>query len=319
MKLTQDKLTVEIGGSSGVSIYHDGSLYEDYHDAAKIASGEVIPLPKLVFDPDALVGLDSIPSMRRDNTPRPTSHGIFAERGYTDGRLMTLTGQAISESPEQLQDLRDLLASYLNTGDLITINFRKSTEALSRTAQGYLEGDLDWTRMFDTYATWKFNLICPDPRLYGTKEKTAQVLSSDTSIRAGIQYKMRYPITYTRGRTPPKMTTITNVGNSEAYPKFEVPGPNYGFTIKDNKARIITFNGSTAKGDSVIVDTYKGTAIRNKSDVSYLLTRRDWITIPPKQKGGSIQVSIDYSDTNPLVDVVEETLVMNVRYRDTWI
>lgn len=323
MILLQDSLTIKVGG---VSIYHTGSLYEDYHIPAKIASGEVVPLPKLVFDPDAAVGLDGIPSMRRDNTPRPTSHGVFSENGFTEGRIISLSGHAIAENPIQLQALRDTLASRLNTGRLINIEILRSDPSLYRTTQGYLEGNLDWTRVLDNYAQWKFDILCPDPRMYG-REKMIEVRTSDTSIEAGLGYNIAYPLTYARKNVPVRSSTLTNAGNSPAYLRFEVPGPHEGFVIKDNSARVkqIRYSAAEPASGKLIIDTYKGVVTApnvSNSDKSFLLTQRDWMTIPAKTGSalGSLNVYIDYVNSPTSASArVEDSLVMRVYFRDTWI
>lgn len=326
MILQQDRLTVTV---AGINIYHEGTLYDT--DPYKIARGEMVPLPKLVFDPDAAVGLDNIPSMRRDNTPRPTSHGVFSENGFTEGRVISLTGHALASDPLELQKLRNTLASRLNTGSLIKIEVNRSDPSEYRQTQGYLEGSLDWTKVLDNYAQWKFDILCPDPRLYG-REKMVEIWTSDNSSD-GLAYTITYPLQYSRSVTPKASDVFRNYGNSPAYLRLEVTGPfTSGFVIKDNSSivRKISYTGEIPENSKLIVDTFKGVVTTTSTpirDRSFLLKDRDWFTIPASQDGGTtpgtLKLNIDYinntSSNGAVADYLEDNLIMKAYYRDTWI
>lgn len=273
--------------------------------------------PTLVFDPDAVVGLDDIPSVRRDKTSRPTSHGTFGETGYIDPRVITLTGHALAFNSDQLHDLRDKLAMALNTGTEFALTFQTRTS--TRTVTGYLDSGMDWVQMYDTYAKWKFDIYCPDPRMYG--QPAENPLKSSFGILdetgTGIKYPITYPITYS-ATAATVMTTLSNAGNSISYPVFKFTGATEGFSISATLNRTqgtvgtITFVGKTGPNETVTLDMARGRLTVGGSDRSYMLTKRDWITIPPKS---SITPRLRL---NPSTDI-DKKVIVNVEYRDTYI
>lgn len=291
MILDQGVLTVRVGNTR---IYHDGTLYDK-------------DLPKLTFNPDALVGFEDVPSFRNEKPARPFSHGIFPEAGYSDARVLSLTGHAFATNESELLGLRDTLASELNTGKLIPITV--SSYGSSRMTSGYLEGGLSWTRVLDNYASWKFDLFCPDPRLYGDW-KYGRIYSSDLD-REGLNYNVSYPMNYSNTLEGQRNTVLQNFGNSIAYPIYTLNAETEGFTIKSG-TNVMTYGGRTAQGTELKINTYTGEVRYGSSDRSYLLTKRKWVTIPAN------------SEIEPELDFVaspntEAEIFLEVKYRDTWL
>lgn len=290
MILNQGVLTARIGK---MVIDHDGTIND-------------FDLPKLTFDPDALVGFEDVPTFRVDKPARPFSHGIFPEVGYSDGRMLSFTGHAFATNESELLGLRDSLASELNTGKLIPVSVTSYGE--TRKASGMLEGGLTWTRMLDNYASWKFDLFCPDPRLYGDW-KYGRVYSSDLDME-GLSYNIGYPLNYSNTLDGQRNTILQNNGNSIAYPIYKLNADTEGFSIK-NGTSVITYAGSTVKATTLEINTYTGEVRYGSSDRSYLLTQRKWVTIPPY---GQIEPDLDFIASPEL----EGDIFLEVKYRDTW-
>lgn len=291
MILNQGVLTVQVGK---VKIDHNGTIND-------------VDLPKLTFNPDALVGFEDVPAFRSERPERPFSHGIFPEVGYSGGRLMSLTGHAFATNETELLGLRDLLASELNTGRLIPI--KVTSYGSTRQVSGTLEGGLSWTRVLDNYASWKFDIFCPDPRLYGDW-KYGRIYSSDLD-REGLAYNVGYPLNYSNTLEGQRNTILQNNGNSVAYPIYTLNADTEGFSIKSG-TNVITYSGSTAKSTKLEINTYTGEVRYGQSDRSYLLTQRKWVTIPA------------YSQIEPELDFVaspelEGEIFLEVKYRDTWL
>ena len=276
--------------------------------------------PTLVFDPDAVVGLDDIPQIRRDKTSRPTSHGSYGETGYVDPRVITLTGIAIAPDYAQLHELRDTLAMALNTGEMLEYTF--STRAGQRFVSGYLDSGLEWVQMYDTSAKWKFDIYCPDPRMYGqpaSSPRTATFGIIDDTAE-GISYPIVYDLSYNVGNKLVE-SSLTNQGNAPAYPVFSFNGKTLGFTItasiastKENIGNL-TFSGATSSTEQVRIDTARGRLSIGGSDRSMMLDKRDWIILPPKTTvNPKLTIKIATSNT-----VVGDKFLVTATFRDTYI
>lgn len=293
MILDNTQLRVDIVGA-GITIKHNGTIWDK-------------DIPKLTFDTTAVTGLWDIPTMNADKTSRPISHGAFYDRGYTDARLIELSGHAFSVDDVGLYELRDKLAGALSTGQKMTFVFYFGNS--KRIVEGRLEGTLDWTIQRSNYAQWKFSILCPDPRLY-SDWRNVQLGSIDVQ-RTGLGFSIDYPVSFTSTLDMPVQGVCTNKGNSIAYPVFSTNVNSTGFTIRSG-SQVLTFTGTTTKASTVVVDTFTGQVTVGGADRSYLLTKRDWITIPPY---GTITPTVDFVSTPE----EEGSAIMYVKYRDTWI
>lgn len=303
MILKNDLLHVEFGS---MKITHNGSEKDVQF---KVGTGNsVTSLAKLIFDPTAVEGLEDVPAFRRNKTERPMSHGTFLENGRAEARIISLTGHAVAMNSTLLHALRSDLARHLNTGGFRQFKF--SFAGGTRYATGSCDTGLTWTQELDHYARWKFDIYCPDPRLYGDWREQ-QMRSSDI-YREGIEFSLGFPLNYSDVLEKPKNPTIQNKGNSEAFPTFTVNANTSGFKITNGAGKSIIYSGNTTKGSPVVIDTFTGRASVGGSDRSYNLTSRQWFTVPP---GGSIKPTVDFV-ANP---DIEADLQMTVNIRDTWI
>lgn len=303
MILKKDLLRVEFGS---MKITHNGTEA----DVGYGRSGPLIPkeTAKLVFDSTAIEGLEDVPGFRRNKTERPISHGSFLEKGRAEPRVIALTGHAFAVNASTLHKLRSSLAKHLNTGGFRQFKF--DFAGGTRYAIGSCDSGLTWTQELDHYARWKFDIYCPDPRLYGNwKEYTMRSLDVD---RTGYDFISTYPAVFTRELELPKRPTLQNLGNSEAYPVFELDANTSGFKITNGAGKSIVFSGTTRRGTLVSIDTFTGRATVGGSDQSYSLSTRNWFSVPAE---GSIKPTVDFVASPN----VEANLSMRVKLRDTWI
>lgn len=245
--------------------------------------------------------------MRRGKSSRPYSHGTFPERGFSEARMITFTGHAFAKNAAELHALRDRFAWLLNSGEYL--NFKFYFSGGTRNTVGSLDGGLSWVQQLDTYAKWKFEIICPDPRLYGGW-KYSQIGSSDLD-RTGLSYGLEYPLEFVRDLPKPVAPVLQNMGNSESWPVFTLNSNTSGFTIT-GAGRSITFSGATRRGNPVTIDTFTGAATVSGVDRSYMLTRRNWFSVPP------------FSTLTPKLDInvspdIEADIMVAIKHRDTWI
>lgn len=287
--LTEDILHIHLG--NGLYIYPDGIKTDG---------------ARLVFDEDAIVDLFDTPTVRRDTTARAISHGAFPERGYYDARTLTITGYAFAQSGRELQTLRDAVVRATDPQKEQPVTVSTRYEERTYTSMG---GTLTWLRQTDTRARFKIDMYCPDPRAYGEWQE-ALLYSSDRE-RFGLDFPMDFPAVFSHTLASPPSTPMRNNGNTVAYPIYRVQADTDGFTIKDG-SRTLTFSGHTDESSEVIIDTATGQVTIGGSDRSYLLTQRDWITVPPNSE---IQPTVDFQAGPD----DEGDMKITVSFRDTYI
>lgn len=280
-----------------------GSQYF-YHNNGK--------LPRMIFDPDAIVGMDDTPEIRRDTTDRPWSHGNFFDKGFYEARLVTVSGHALATSVKELHQMRDNLVHLFRTGETQWVSFTQGGDNGVRHIRAALGGRISWKQITDTYAQWKFDLYAADPRMYSNLQR-GQLHPAEAG-GVGMLYPMEPVISYNRdSRTIPNNLPMKNVGNEEAWPVFKIYGPfSKGFSIKAG-SKTLTYTGACSSKVPVIIDNFAGTASYNGVDRSYLLTKRDWMSIPAF---GSLSMTFL---PNIATEVNEENTYVDVEWRSTWI
>lgn len=297
MILSKDFRTVKIGAQY---FYHD-----------------VGALPRFVFDPDAIVGMDDTPEIRRDTVDRPWSHGAFFDKGFYAPRMVSMSGHALANNPAELHKMRDTLVHLFRTGETQWVTFYSNMDVQTNSGFRYIRaalgGRITWTQVTDTYAQWRFDLYAADPRQYGGLHTTT--LFPIEAAGVGLYYPLMHPdhmvLDYNLDeRAVPRNAVLNNEGNEEAWPVFKVYG-NFatGFSIKTS-TKTITYSGGTSLVTPVVIDTFAGTAMFGSGDRSYLLTRRDWMSIPAYGSTSLMYVP----DT-----VNEENTQVVVEWRSTWI
>lgn len=264
--------------------------------------------PRLILDDKGIEGLDSAPSVRREIADRAFSHGAFPEVGHYGPRYVTFSGYALTDTPGQLNGLRDALRAALDPTQPGQLGIGQASRR--QRSVTYYGGELTWDRQTDTRARWQVELYCPDPHIYGD-EKSGVLYSNDLS-RSGLDTtNLAFPLVYNTTITAEESDVIDNEGNATAHPVFRFKGNTDGITIKDGH-RVMTYAGMTDDKTELMIDTYTGEVRYGESDRSYLLTSRDWITIPPE------------SAITPTVDFIaspetEAALQIQVTWRDTYL
>ncbi len=293
MILSKDFRTVKIGSTY---FYHD-----------------VGALPRFVFDPEAIVGMDDTPEIRRDTVDRPWSHGTFFDKGFYASRLVSLSGHALARTPSELYNMRDKLVHLFRSGEAQWVSFFNDNGTGVRHLRGSLGSRVTWTQMTDTYAQWRFEIYAADPRFYSSVRTSTLYPLEATG--AGIYYPLMnssnlildYNLDH---RSIPTNLALNNEGNEEAWPVFKVYGDfATGFSIRTS-SKTITYSGGTSMRTPVVIDTYAGTASFGSGDRSYLLTRRDWMSIPAYGATSLTYAPNLVNDENTWVDV---------EWRSTWI
>ncbi|ALV45834.1 hypothetical protein MB46_10415 [Arthrobacter alpinus] len=235
-----------------------------------------------------LEGWDSSPDQRRNRTARLWAHGEFNERGWAEGRLLTIEGEARSPNESVAAMAEDALAAMLAEGLVQVLTVTDSSRPTKHAAVGLVSGvKLAWVN--DVTVGFQIHLLAADPRKYG------EPLTGSTGVPVdggGLGYDL-----YTVGSSgvldygetgTPGTVALTNTGTSDTAPVHTVTGncPN-GFTITElGTGRRLIYAGAVIPGQVIRLDAADGTVLLDDDgDRSSQLTRREWVRLSKGQTG----------------------------------
>ena len=138
--------------------------------------------------------------------------------------------------------------------------------------------------------SWSATLTCESPYLISHDEQTL-FLKSQASSTGGLSWGLAWPLDWGNGGLDGNSGRIRNAGNAVGGPVVTVHGdfPD-GVTLMDSKGRSLVFEGPVLSGAPLTLDCRPGRRLALSSGVnrSYLLSVREWFTVPP---GGDLTVS----------------------------
>ena len=214
-----------------------------------------------------------------ESVQRALGHGLFPTPSRRTGRVLTLEGLLQLESEADRTVAERYLSGLLGDGELGEITYSVS-EGPELTAQVKLDGPVKITPIGFDMVKFQAPLLAPDPFLYGdTQEATLNIPGAGEGLKWGPGIVkggyMRWG-----GSVPP--ARLSNAGNADSWPVFEVRGvfPE-GFTLTMNQ-QTIEFTGLVTTKAPVVVDTGAGQITQRGRDVTHLLARRQWAPIPPR-------------------------------------
>lgn len=232
--------------------------------------------PQFVMDPAGLNDFWETATTRRDTTPYPNGWGDFQEPARRGSITFSISGTARASTPQELMFLRDQLMSIGNDG---TYSYFKVTTSsgIERSRLVSLEGSPRWMQEHDTFASFKISFYSPEPYLYGDRK---EIVLGEGLLAGGLDFPIAYPIDY-GSPIRPEVVTVENIGNTPAWPVFEITGEfASGFTISNNLGSQVVYNGMVSSSAPVTIDMRKGAALQNGLDRSTLLGFRQWFSIP---------------------------------------
>lgn len=262
------------------------------------------PAPKYLLDPTALIGWTDGVDIKRSTQARQQADGDFKEETFLSSRVITVSGTAIANYPQQIHRMRDSFMrifwdeKYKELAVTDILGTRFSTVSLANKPS--------WIQETDTVAVWKIEFYAPDPYIYGVMQ-TASVGSFTDS--GGLSFPLAYPLNFNVPTDQTMPIAIKNNGNALMWPSFEVRG-NYisGFTITNSYNKKVTYNGTVTVQAPVTIDMARGTAIQDGVDKSYLISDRQWISVAP-----------DTMMTPEFIPIQNGIGWCYVHFRDTWI
>jgi len=238
---------------------------------------------------------DGAPS-KGGTSDRPNAHGVFAERTWKDGRLITVTGHVWAPTRRLASDAQRTLAALLAEGTFgdFTVN-DPDQGILTSSIRGEGTPQINWDGRQDIDCQITF--LAPDPLRYASPV----TISTGFPVQlGGLEYDL-----YTDGATDTGFLEfgiagatgrilLVNAGNAAAWPTYEITGPvpAEGFEIRAvGTGGAIRFQGSIPDGSTLLIDSAQGaeTALMDGvSDRSGQVTQLDPMPIPA---GGSLELA----------------------------
>lgn len=239
-----------------------------------------------------LAGWDELPDVRVDAPARPQGHGRFDTAVWSDERIVTLSGQIVSQDRDALlQELAGVMTWAAGPGsaeDLVVTRAGRTLTAGARLTAFKTPTDLDWSVGRVPFAIeWR----CRDPLRYG---EPVSVQTGFPVLRGGLKYPL-YSTTGYLDYGEPSDTgrmTLSNPGTADVWPVFQVDGPidesGFDIAVVGTEQRI-RFAGPVSAGSVLVIDAGSGTAVIDGSaDRGGLLAHRDWFSV---RAGGSVEIA----------------------------
>lgn len=244
-----------------------------------------------------LLGWDELPDARLDAPVRPQAHGRFDTAVWADERVITLSGQIVSQDRDALlQELQGVMgwpSGLSSAEDLVVTRAGRELTGFARLTAFKTPTTVNWSVGEVPFVIeWR----CRDPLRYGPPESVSTLFPT---LRGGLEYDLYtdgagtdlgyldYGEASTSGRV-----VLSNPGTAATSPVFEISGPvdSSGFEIAVvGGSQRIRFSGPVAAGSALVIDSSSGTAVVDGfSDRGGQLTVRDWFTVPP---GGAVEVA----------------------------
>lgn len=243
-----------------------------------------------------LLGWDELPDARLDAPARPQAHGRFDTAVWADERIITLSGQIVSQDRDALlQELQGVMGwpSGLSSAEGLVVTrggreltgFARLTAFKTPTTVNWSVGEVPFV------IEWR----CRDPLRYGAP---VSVQTGFPVLRGGLEYDL-----YTDGTTDTGVLeygeasasgriVLSNTGTADVWPVFQIDGPidDAGFDIAVvGTEQRIRFSGPVPSGSVLVIDSASGTAVIDGSaDRGGLLAHRDWFSVRP---GGSVEIA----------------------------
>lgn len=230
-----------------------------------------------VIEPQGLSGWFGGTSMRRENVERPLAHGAFDARGYQSARLVTVQGNILASSYQQMQAMKARLTGLLADGQDAVMSVDDGHTMTTATVRLASLSGPDETS--DDTASFQLQLWAPDPRRYGERR----------SFQGGVT------------------VTPWHRGNFAAVPRIVVESGFEGGFWLDYAGRVFEVSRRTWWSEAPIeVDMATGWVWQGGSLLRGVITRAETFTIPPAANeplrlfgigAGSGRVRVELTDT----------------------
>lgn len=234
-------------------------------------------------------GVDSRVTQRE----RPRAHGLFPTRGWTSGRVITLTGRIHSSSGAGQEEDINVLSGLLADGE--PSRFTVDAFSGSTWANVVRLGTPDISVItYGSFAAYQVSFLAADPRRYADANWQR---TTPASPGGGRTWPASWPLIWGGDPGSDGRVNLSNTGRAPSHPVFRLAG---GFdsaliTCANTGARI-GYDRPVPAGSVVEIDVaQKRAVIDGQTDVSRWLLYRDWEAIP----AGATR-SFQFDAVNPL-------------------
>jgi hypothetical protein len=157
----------------------------------------------------------------------------------------------------------------------------------AKTNRRVLPIDLGWPRISEGAIQWR----CPDSN-WQSVPRTSNVLGSAAALNSGMSFPL-FETALGVAYQPPTVNaldfgsvvssgssaTLTNAGNSPAYPVVNVYGPTTGAVSLVLDGNLVTYSQAIPSGSTLTVDYRTGLASLNGVDRTYALSSRQFTSV----------------------------------------
>ena len=228
-------------------------------------------------------GLETLPTLRVQDSDRGYQDGMFSGRDFFGGRTITMTLQIMSGNGLSAQANYNLLQAALQPQqtDTTVLQFQLSAGdnfqyVNARVRRGMATIDPDFT-----YGKIKaqYEFFCPDPRYYDYNTQSAIMAYTQP---LGRTYNRVYPLTY-GGGSQTQVAAITNNGTTTTYPLITIYGPVTNPVVGSTTSnQALSFNYTMGQSDVISIDLqYKTILLNGNPARNLLLGSSQWFAAAP--------------------------------------
>ena len=256
---------------------------------------------------ESLKGWYGTPKAKVEVTERASgdgAHFVPDEAVLYASRVVTIGLAAYGNGRPDVVDAMDALGVMAH--HIVEVTVEDGGEVT--TAYGYLSSEFDDEPSVDLHRGTA-TIVCADPRRYGVERSS--VIVPFAGATGGLQYDadadyILLPITFAGGSAASNATTVTNGGNSEAFPVITVEGdlPS-GITLTGDWGQLV-YASPIGIGAPLVLDSLTRTATVLGVDVTRALTARDFPTVPAQ---GSATIAANADGTGTATINIRDTYI----------
>ena len=231
--------------------------------------------PYQIIDID---GLESVPELRVQDSPRGYYDGYFTGRDFFNGRTLTLTLNVFAGNSNSAQTNWNLLKAAFQPVQALTssnglLQFQLSPSDSTKRMTARVRSrkskvDPEWTFGF---IRAQVELFAPDYRYYSDTLVTSASLIPQAG--AGRTYNRTYNLTYTSVISASAATSDNTAGNAAAAPTVTITGPVISPQITNlSTGAFMAINYSMSSTDVLVIDLSQNTITLNGSNARNLVT-----------------------------------------------
>jgi hypothetical protein len=218
-----------------------------------------------------------------DVTAKTVGHGshVVRDEDIRRGqRTVGLTGFTMADSLDSMEALIQELEQWPEQH--VTARFIGQGRDLEVTGIWSLDRP---TSLNPVQVDWSATLLCESPYLLSHDVQTIY-LQASASAEGGLQWGsagLLWPLQWGSDGLDGNSGIVYNAGNAFGGPVITVHGswPS-GVTVSDSTGRSLVYDGPVLSGSPLVLDCDRRVATVGGVNRSYMLSKREWFTVPPK-------------------------------------